>query len=170
MGYNRYADYCLTDISPLEWAGIFRYFSLTITDRFHVSIFSLKNGVPVVAVDWDSDRIGVATPPMEIENGWLVLYYGVKQTSAGPLIRIGTAILERDNPSSVISRTNIPILSPREEYERIGDVPNIVYTCGAICESDLVKLYYGAANSCICVGIVGINDLVNACFKSESEF
>ena len=119
---------------------------------------------------WDSDRVGVAAPPVEIDNGWLALYYGVKQTSAGPLIRIGAAILEAENPSSVVSRTNIPILSPREEYERIGDVPNIVYTCGAIFESDLVKLYYGAANSCICVGIVKIQDIVNACFNSESEF
>ncbi len=119
---------------------------------------------------WDSDRIGVAAPPVEIDNGWLSLYYGVKQTSAGPLIRIGAAILEKENPSSVISRTNIPILSPREEYERIGDVPNIVYACGAIFESDLVKLYYGAADSCICVGIAKIQDIVSACFNSVSEF
>ncbi|MFC2076781.1 glycoside hydrolase family 130 protein [candidate division KSB1 bacterium] len=119
---------------------------------------------------WDSDRIGVATPPVEIDQGWLALYYGVKQTSAGPLMRIGASILEAENPSSVVSRTNVPILSPREEYERIGDVPNIVYACGAIFESDLIKLYYGAANSCICVGIVKVQEIVDACFKSESEF
>lgn len=119
---------------------------------------------------WDSDRIGVAATPVEIDNGWLALYYGVKQTAAGPLIRIGAVILETEDPSYVVSRTNIPILSPREEYERIGDVPNIVYTCGAIFESGLMKLYYGAANSCICVGIVEVQDIVNACFNSESEF
>ena len=119
---------------------------------------------------WDNNRIGVAAPPFEIDRGWLSLYYGVKQTSAGPLIRIGATILEAENPSSVIARTNVPILSPREEYERIGDVPNIVYTCGAIYESDLVKIYYGAANSCICVGIAEVQDIVNACFNSESEF
>ncbi|MFC1650599.1 glycoside hydrolase family 130 protein [Candidatus Latescibacterota bacterium] len=119
---------------------------------------------------WDNSRIGAAAPPFEIDRGWLSLYYGVKQTSAGPLIRIGATILEAENPSSVIARTNVPILSPREEYERIGDVPNIVYTCGAIYESDLVKIYYGAANSCICVGVAEVQDIVNACFDSESEF
>ena len=119
---------------------------------------------------WDNSRIGVASPPFEIDQGWLSLYYGVKQTSAGPLIRIGAAILESENPANVIARTNIPILSPREDYERIGDVPNIVYTCGAILESDLLKIYYGAANSCICVGIAKVQDIVNACLHSESEF
>ena len=119
---------------------------------------------------WDNNRIGVATPPVEIDKGWLALYYGVKQTSAGPLIRIGAVILKAEDPTSVIARTNIPILSPRTEYERIGDVPNVVYTCGAIFESDFVKLYYGAANSCICVGIVKVENIVNACIYSESEF
>ena len=120
---------------------------------------------------WDSNRIGVAAPPMEIDSGWLATYYGVKQTSAGPLIRLGAAILDSENPSQVVSRTNVPILSPREEYERIGDLPNIVYSCGAILESrDVIKLFYGAANSCICVGMVMVQDIVNACLESSKEF
>ncbi len=120
---------------------------------------------------WDSDRIGVAVPPMEIDHGWLATYYGVRQTSAGPLIRLGAAMLDADNPSHVISRTNVPILSPREEYERIGDLPNIVYSCGAIQESNaVIKLYYGAANSCICVGMLKVQDIYNACIESSKEF
>lgn len=120
---------------------------------------------------WDSDRIGVATPPMEIDQGWLVIYYGVKQTSAGPLFRLGAVILDMENPTKISGRTNVPILSPREDYERIGDVSNLVFSCGAIIEpNDKVKLYYGAANSCICVGTTRVQDIVQACLESEKEF
>ncbi|UCH62868.1 MAG: glycoside hydrolase family 130 protein [Fidelibacterota bacterium] len=113
---------------------------------------------------WDCDRIGVATPPMEVDQGWLIIYYGVKHTSAGPLFRLGAAILDALNPASVISRTDEPILSPRENYERIGDQPNLVFSCGAVIESDSeVKLYYGASNSCIAVGITTVERLVAAC-------
>ncbi|RKY62790.1 MAG: glycosidase [Candidatus Latescibacterota bacterium] len=120
---------------------------------------------------WDSNRIGVATPPIETDQGWLFMYYGVRQTSAGPLFRIGAAILDLEDPSKVLGRTNVPILSPREEYERIGDVPNIVFSCGAIVEPDgEVKLYYGAANSCICMGTTKVQDIITACKESDKEF
>ncbi len=120
---------------------------------------------------WDSDRIGVATPPMDIDQGWLFIYYGEKQTSAGPLFRLGAAILNGEDPTQVVGRTNVPILSPREEYERIGDVTNLVFSCGAIIEpNDEVKLYYGASNSCICVGTTGVQNIVQACLESRKEF
>jgi len=120
---------------------------------------------------WDGNRIGTATPPKEISQGWLIIYYGVKETSSGPLFRLGAAILDRENPACVVGRTNIPILSPRELYERIGDVPNLVFSCGTIIEpNDEVKLYYGAANSCICLGTTSVEDIVKACMESEREF
>ena len=120
---------------------------------------------------WDYHRIGVAVPPMAIDLGWLFCYYGVKETSAGPLFRLGAAILDRHDPAKVIGRTNVPILSPREEYERIGDIPNLVFSCGAVIEDDGVyRIYYGAANSCICVGTAKVEDIVHACSESAKEF
>ena len=113
---------------------------------------------------WDPSRIGTATPPIEISEGWLIVYYGVKDTSAGPLFRLGAAILDKENPAKVVGRTNVPILSPRENYERIGDVPNLVFSCGAILEPNgELKLYYGASNSCICIGTTDIGAIVAAC-------
>ncbi len=120
---------------------------------------------------WDSNRIGVATPPLEIEQGWLIIYYGIKQTSSGPLIRLGAAVLDMENPQNVVGRTNVPILSPREEYERIGDVNNLVFSCGAIIEpTGEVKIYYGAANSCISLGTTKIEKIIEAYMESEKEF
>ena len=119
---------------------------------------------------WDSDRIGASTPPFKTEHGWLFVYYGVRKTSAGPLYRLGAAILDLEDPSKVVGRTNVPILSPREEYERIGDVPNIVFSCGMVVEDGQVKLYYGAANSCICVGTTEVEEIIKACKESIREF
>jgi hypothetical protein len=53
----RYADVCLTDISPFEWAGIYKYLRLVITNRFHGTLFSLKNLTPVVSVISDSSLV-----------------------------------------------------------------------------------------------------------------
>lgn len=120
---------------------------------------------------WDTSRIGVASPPMAIEQGWLFFYYGVKDTSAGPLFRLGAAILDRKNPARVVARTNVPVVTPTEIYERIGDVPNLVFSCGAILESDgALKLYWGAANACICVGTCHVADVVRCCFDSGRGF
>ena len=113
---------------------------------------------------WDSDRIGISSVPILTDKGWLVIYYGAKETSAGPLFRLGAAVLDSNDPSKVIARSNIPILSPRETYERIGDVPNIVFSCGAVEYHDELNLYYGGSNSCICLGTTSIAELVDFCF------
>lgn len=119
---------------------------------------------------WDSHRIGAAGPPIEVEEGWLLIYYGERHTSAGPLVRLGAAILDRDDPSQVLARSNIPILAPRARYERIGDVPNVIFSCGALCQNGEVVLYYGASDSCICRGTALLKDIVATCFDSEREF
>lgn len=43
-----YADIILSDLSAFEQAGIYKYFDLVITHRFHDSIFSIKNLTPVI--------------------------------------------------------------------------------------------------------------------------
>ena len=117
---------------------------------------------------WDTHLIGAAGPPIEIDAGWLLIYYGERLTSAGPLVRLGAAILDRDNPAKVIARSSIPILAPRERYERIGDVPNVVFSCGAVLDDDMVVIYYGASDSCICRGQAPLTQIVQTCFQEEA--
>ncbi len=120
---------------------------------------------------WDFHKIGPAVPPFRLKDGkWLLIYYGQKNTSAGSLSRIGAAFLDADDPAKVTDRTNIPIISPREMYERVGDAPNVVFSCGAILEGDNLLLYYGAARSCIGVGTTTVNEIIDSCIASEKEF
>lgn len=112
---------------------------------------------------WDSSRVGAAAVPIRVEQGWLLIYYGAKDTSAGPLVRLGAVLLDGDRPARVLARSNVPILAPRERYERIGDVPNLVFSCGAIVRDGQLHIYYGASDSCICLGTAGVDELVEFC-------
>ncbi len=117
---------------------------------------------------WDFHRIGPGTPPVRVDEGWLFIYYGVKETSAGPLIRLGAALLDAERPHTLIGRTDVPIISPRERYERVGDVNNLVFTCGAVLEpSGEFRLYYGGADSCICVASAPVGRILKRCLDSE---
>ncbi|MHC4562595.1 MAG: glycoside hydrolase family 130 protein [Planctomycetota bacterium] len=117
---------------------------------------------------WDSFRIGASAPPIETDAGWLEIYHGVKMTSAGPIYRIGTIMLDLDDPTKIVGQCVEPSLSPREDYERIGDVGNVVFACGAIVEDDgHVKVYYGAADTSICVATVGMDDLIASCMNDD---
>ncbi|MHC4541559.1 MAG: glycoside hydrolase family 130 protein [Planctomycetota bacterium] len=119
---------------------------------------------------WDSNRIGPAGPPIEFDGGWLLIYYGEKDTSAGPLVRLGAAILSKIDPARVLARSNIPILAPREKYERMGNVANIVFSCGGLLDDGgQVKVYYGASDSCICLGAGTLDDIVRTCLADDDD-
>lgn len=110
---------------------------------------------------WDSFRVGASAPPIRTKQGWLEIYHGTKMTSAGPIYRAGAALLDLKDPSKVIKRCQIPILSPREHYERIGDVGNVVFPCGAIVEPDgEVKVYYGAADTSLAVATIQLDEMM----------
>jgi predicted GH43/DUF377 family glycosyl hydrolase len=114
---------------------------------------------------WDDFRIGASVPPIETSEGWLEIYHGVKMTSSGPIYRAGVVLLDLDNPSKVIKRGLSPILSPREHYERIGDVPNVCYPCGAVTDTDgSMIVYYGAADTSICIATTSLDELINEGF------
>lgn len=110
---------------------------------------------------WDSFRVGASVPPIRTSQGWLELYHGTKMTSSGPIYRAGAALFDLKDPSQVLGVCSVPLLSPREDYERIGDVGNVVFPCGAIVEDDgEVKMYYGAADTYLCVATARLDDLV----------
>ncbi len=107
---------------------------------------------------WDDAKVGVAGPPIELEEGWLLIYHGVEAKTW--TYRLGCALLDRDHPEIVLWRCNEPILEPAEDYERSGGTtnaafspsrgtPNVVFSCGAIISEGKLVLYYGAADKVI---------------------
>ena len=113
---------------------------------------------------WDSLRIGIGPPLLKTEHGWLLIYHGVKETVAGALYRVGAALLDLEHPNRVIGRSPNWILGPSEPYERVGDVPNAVFPCGLIHDraTDQLRLYYGAADTSICVATAMLGEVLEA--------
>jgi predicted GH43/DUF377 family glycosyl hydrolase len=119
---------------------------------------------------WDSLRIGIGPPPLQTEHGWLLLYHGVKQTVAGDIYRVGLALLDLDEPTRVLRRLPDWIMAPVAPYERSGDVPNVVFPCGLLHDivSDEIRLYYGAADSSICLATARLADLLDAVLSTPA--
>ena len=111
---------------------------------------------------WDSARVGIGPPPLETDDGWLVIYHGVRQTVAGALYRVGLAMLDLDNPAHVTKRCDEWVLAPTEPYELVGDVPGVVFPCGLIHDTTTgqLRLYYGAADTRIGMAIANFDDVM----------
>jgi predicted GH43/DUF377 family glycosyl hydrolase len=113
---------------------------------------------------WDEAKIGPGAPPIRTGQGWLSIYHGVFSTMAGGVYRLGAALHALDAPCRVLGVADRWILEPRAAYERTGYVPNVVFCCGAVAEDDgTLKIYYGAADTVMCVAEANIDELVELC-------
>ncbi len=107
---------------------------------------------------WEYVQTGNCGPPIEIDEGWLVLTHGVGTVRN---YCIGACLLDRKNPSKVLARTEHPILEPSPK-ERDGYVPNVVYSCGSIVQDRMLLLPYGVADSFTAFVSCKIDDLLGA--------
>lgn len=107
---------------------------------------------------WEFIQMGNCGPPIEIDEGWLVLTHGV-----GPVRNycIGAALLDRADPSKVLARMTLPLVHPSPK-ERDGYVPNVVYSCGAMVHGRTLLLPYGVADSFATFASVRLDDLLAA--------
>ena len=110
---------------------------------------------------WDGLRVGAGIPPIETEAGWLLIYHGVKEIAKRPIYRLGAALLDLNEPHRLIGRARRWILSPQETYERTGDAPNVVFTCGGFIRGEDLWVYYGAADSSICLATAKLSDILS---------
>lgn len=111
---------------------------------------------------WDAHKIGLSPPLLETARGWLMLYHGVRQTAAGALYRVGAALFELDHPEVCLARGDSWIFGPEAPYEKSGDVDNVVFPCGYTLDEDqdTINLYYGAADTCICLAHGSVREIL----------
>jgi predicted GH43/DUF377 family glycosyl hydrolase len=119
-----------------------------------------------VPYHWDEMKIGPGATPFETEQGWLHIYHGVFPTMDGSVYRLGVALHDLEDPARILGVSDEWILQPEDPWELVGYVHNVVFTCGAIPEDDgTVKIYWGGADTVMCVGTAQIDDLVELCLK-----
>jgi predicted GH43/DUF377 family glycosyl hydrolase len=117
-----------------------------------------------VPYHWDEMKIGPGAPPIKTEQGWLSIYHGVFPTMDGSVYRLGVALHDLKKPATIIGVGDSWILQPEDPWEITGYVHNVVFTCGAVAESDgTLKIYWGGADTVMCVGEANVRDLVTLC-------
>lgn len=110
---------------------------------------------------WDANKIGLSPPPIETPEGWLILYHGVRKHASGSLYRLGALLLDLNDPTKVLRRGQEWIFGPEAPYERNGDVPNVVFPSGFVCDGDELRIYYGCADTSIGVATASLKELTN---------
>ncbi|MGB4655361.1 MAG: glycoside hydrolase family 130 protein [Bacteroidales bacterium] len=126
---------------------------------------------------WD-ELIGSGPTPIKTQKGWLHIYHGVAtHFGSSNIYQAGVSLHDLNDPSVVIARSRDNILEPRETYELVGQVPNVVFPSGIIVEefdengfaknNSEVKVYYGAADTSIGLATATVEELINACYQGD---
>jgi len=112
---------------------------------------------------WDANKIGMSPPPIETPRGWLMIYHGVRRTPSSSIYRLGLALFDLVQPEKCLIRGDSWMFAPETEYERQGDVQDVVFPCGytLAADGDTINLYYGAADSSIALAHGSIRALLS---------
>lgn len=107
---------------------------------------------------WDSARVGAGAAPVKTEEGWLEIYHGATFEHRYCL---GALLLDLNDPSKVIARSNEPVMEPVMEYEKTGFFGNVVFTNGHLIDGDNIIVYYGASDEVICGATLSIKKILS---------
>jgi len=119
---------------------------------------------------WQNTKVGAGPAPIETKEGWLLIYHGVRTTCTGYVYCAGGALLDLDEPWKVIYRSKRYLLAPTLDYERVGDVPDVVFPTAAILDESTgrLALYYGCADTTVSVAYAQLGEIID--FIEENSF
>jgi len=113
---------------------------------------------------WSWRKNGGGAVPIRTPDGWLTIYHATVKTASSENYYLGVMLLDLEDPSKVLHASTKFILHPKEIYECVGQVPNVVFTCGAIeTGNGGLNVYYAGADTCVCLAQTTIPDLIAAC-------
>lgn len=115
---------------------------------------------------WAYTKVGGGAVPIKTEKGWLCIIHGVRLVAKNFVYGLGAMMLDLEDPTKLLAVSKREILAPREDYEKHGQTPDVVFTNGAVLEDDgTVKIYYGGADTVQCVAFAKLDDLIDTCFN-----
>ena len=106
---------------------------------------------------FDSARVGAGCVPFLTEKGWLEIYHGA---TADDVYCLGALLLDKDNPTKVLAKSNKPIFESLEQYELNGFMPSVVFACGCIVDGDDIHMYYGNCDENICYAKLSVKEIL----------
>lgn len=111
-------------------------------------------------IGWDTEKVGIAAPPLKTQDGWLLIYHGISKDDKR--YRLGAALLDLEDPKIVLSRLDYPLIEPEKNYEIDSGGRGIIFACGAVIIKDKLLVYYGGADEVVCGASLKLNDLLQA--------
>ncbi len=119
---------------------------------------------------YPQDQVEVGAPPILTKYGWLLIYSYIRNYfTPKPLFTVEAVLLNKDNPMEILARTEMPILTPEEYYEKTGIIPNVVFPTGAIVDGDFINLYYGAADTTSCMAKIELTPLLDLMLQKQKR-
>lgn len=115
---------------------------------------------------WDSLKVGCGPPPIKTSEGWLLIYQAVCKRDESRY-KIGAMLLDLKDPTKVLARTRSPILEPIATYENEGWKAGVVYPCGAVIINDCLIVYYGGADTVVCVASTKMQQFLNGLVQEK---
>lgn len=108
------------------------------------------------------DQIELGAPPIKTEHGWLVIYSYIKNYfSNNKIFGIEAALLDLNEPRTIVGRSTLPLLTPEATYELEGDIPNVIFPSGALIKDGMLYVYYGAADTSVALATMHLASLLD---------
>ncbi|MCL5411910.1 MAG: pesticidal protein Cry7Aa [Patescibacteria group bacterium] len=115
---------------------------------------------------FESRNIGGGCPPIETEEGWLLIYHAIEDTDDGKIYRACAALLDLKDPTKEIGRLEEPLFSPEEPWEKrnlkepCNDLVGVVFPSGSVIRNGRIYIYYGADDRLIACRSVNLKELL----------
>jgi predicted GH43/DUF377 family glycosyl hydrolase len=120
-------------------------------DLIHWTEATEKPVLPARSGQFDSRVVEPGPAPILTSKGIVLIYNGADDKL---VYRTGLAIFDRNDPTRLISRTDTPVFSPDKDWEKVGQVPNVVFVEGMVRQGRHYLFYYGGADKY--VGVAGV--------------
>jgi len=100
--------------------------------------------LPVRAGKFDSRVAEPGPAPIMTPKGIVLIFNGADDKL---VYRTGVAVFDRNDPRVVISRTEDGVFAPEKPWEKVGQVPNVVFVEGMVRQGERYLFYYGGADT-----------------------
>ncbi|HEX8994170.1 MAG TPA: hypothetical protein VF803_02860 [Candidatus Paceibacterota bacterium] len=122
---------------------------------------------PSRAHHWDNIVRGAGAPPVLTEEGWL-LFYQALSPSDRSRYNIGVMLLDRNDPTTILYRSALPVLEPVMHYENDWK-PGIVYASGAVVKDGELFVYYGGGDKTVNVATAPLARFLSELMQPEHK-